>query len=76
MQVAVHFSCVLPAISMYHQQQSGTGKGDHALIVHAVQPTSNFGITSDNGQTVGRVSEDVKHPHLDKVLHPFQHRSG
>lgn len=53
-----------------------TGKVAHALIVLAVQPTSNFGIGSDNGQTVGRVSEAVKHPHLDTVLHPFQHRSG
>lgn len=76
MQMAVHLSCVLPALSTYQQQCGMQQTNLITLGVFAVQPSSNFGIGSDNGQTGQRVSEDIKHPHLDKVLHPFQHRSG
>lgn len=43
----------------------------------SVQPrSSNFGIASDSGQSARRVSEESRHPHLAKVLHPFQNKSG
>ena len=56
------------------QQEMAYNKGDHVLF-DAVHPSPNAGDGPNSGQTAGRVSGEVKHPHLDKVLHPFS-RSG
>ena len=46
------------------------------FLCFAVPASSSYGSDSSSGQAVGRRSEETKHPHLDKILHPFQHTSG